>query len=685
MTQTSLPVILLPGFLALGGCLYSLHLPSASFSIYSLQGQTVHLAARVVQPPDIREDKVLLEVQASEFSTINGNSSTTHEKLLVVLPAGTDIHYGDQLVLDGTPRMPFENADFSYKEYLAGREIFSILYYPRVSSKESASRWSIKGMLFQFRDRSLALLARIYPMPESALIQGILLGVDNDIPTDLYDNFRNSGTSHIIAISGFNVSIVAGLTVWCLGKLLGKRRGTIFSIAVIILYTVLVGASPSVVRAAIMGSIGMIGSILGRKSGTINTIFLAAGLMLVVNPLLIGSISFQLSVAATLGMVLYAHMFQEKTLNWFKQKMPEKTATLLGGWISEYFLFTIAAQIPAFPFLLYHFQQLPWVTLITNPLILPVQPLVMISGGLALLAAWVWPALGQLAGFISLPFLTYTIRMVEWCAGLSIPMIVATNFQEYFCFIWIFFLSLPAAIYQWKTFLDEWLKPILLIGLVLAASLFLIQLGVHRPDGLLTVTVMGGKDPAGILIQSPAGNTVLVNGGNSRIELLSFLDKRIPFYKRSLDAAIITDEKSAAALPEVLDLIPASAIYTYSPLTPSFLPNSEAAPVEIDSSGKVLLDSNISIRFSSSAEGDPRADVEYQNLHLRIYIQGDGGKDPCEFNAAIQNRGSIESTPACTDSIWISRSSSVEGVIPLEGADWVSIHSDGSKVWMEKQ
>lgn len=685
LPQTALPMLLLPGFLALGGWLYDQHLPSPANSIYSMQGQSMHLTARVAEPPDIREDKILAEVQVNDFTAVNGSTIHTHEKLLLVLPAGTDIHYGDRLILDGKPQLPFENADFSYREYLAGREIFSILYYPRINSITPDSRWSLKRTLFQFRDRSLALLDRIYSMPESALIQGILLGVDNDIPADLYDSFRNSGTSHVIAISGFNVSIVSGLTVWFLGKLLGKRRGTLISIIIIVLYTILVGASPSVVRAAIMGSLGMIGSILGRKSGTINTIFLAAGLMLVDNPLLIGSISFQLSVAATLGMVLYAHLLHEKTLEWFTRRMPEETANLVGGWFSEYFLYTIAAQIPAIPFLLYHFQQLPWVTLITNPLILPAQPMVMITGGLALLAAWISPTLGQVAGFLSQPFLSYTIRVVEWCAGLSISKFVTTNVGGFFGFVWIFFLSLPAAIHGLRLWLNARLKSLLLFTCLMAITLFLILLGVHRPDGLLTVTVMGGKDPSGILIQSPAGNTILINGGASRTRLLTFLDKRIPFYKRSLDLAVVSNEKSAAALPEVLELIPAENIYTFTSLSPDYLSNSSFTPILVSSAGDISLDSGITIRFTSPAEGDARADIIYQNLQMRIQIRGDGVNDACEFNVAIQNDGSVQTTPSCANAIWISRSTSVPGVIPLDGTDWVSIKSDGSKVWMEKQ
>ena len=117
--------------------------------------------------------------------------------------------------------------------------------------------------------------------------------------------FRTTGTSHIIAISGFNISIIAGLFTLAFSRILGRRWGVVVAILGVIIYTVLVGSSPSVLRAAIMGILALFARQLGRQTG-INTLAVTAAVMAGFNPNILWDPGFQLSFAATLGLVLYA-------------------------------------------------------------------------------------------------------------------------------------------------------------------------------------------------------------------------------------------------------------------------------------------------------------------------------------------------------------------------------------------
>src|SRR4030095_12964776 len=116
----------------------------------------------------------------------------------------------------------------------------------------------------------------MFPDPESSLMAGILLGVDTGLTRELQDAFKNTGTAHIIAISGFNISIIAGIFFVFFSRIFGDRRGTVFAILGIALYTFIVGADAAVVRAALMGSLALFARQVGRRQMALNTLLAVA-------------------------------------------------------------------------------------------------------------------------------------------------------------------------------------------------------------------------------------------------------------------------------------------------------------------------------------------------------------------------------------------------------------------------
>jgi ComEC/Rec2-related protein len=160
--------------------------------------------------------------------------------------------------------------------------------------------------LYQFKEKALDNIYRMFPDPESSLMAGILFGVDTGLTQELQQAFKNTGTAHIIAISGFNISIIAGLFFAFFSKFLGSRRGALLAVIGIIFYTILVGGDAAVVRAAIMGSLALFAKQVGRRQFALNTLLAVALLMCLWNPLYIWDVGFQLSFFATLGLILYA-------------------------------------------------------------------------------------------------------------------------------------------------------------------------------------------------------------------------------------------------------------------------------------------------------------------------------------------------------------------------------------------
>lgn len=220
-------------------------------------------------------------------------------------------------------------------------------------------------------------LEQTLPEPEASLAVGILLGVRRRMPTEFYNELVKTGTLHIIAASGFNVMVVGSALMAILSRLVGKMGGIAGGIVGIWLYVVLAGASASVVRAGIMGSLTLMAYYWGRPSEAQRLLWVTAGVMLLINPLYIVDVGFQLSVAATWGL-----LYVQPWLQILKSKILQFSN---GGVIDDYLFPTLAASVATAPVILYHFGRISLISPLANLLILPVVPLAMMLSALTLI------------------------------------------------------------------------------------------------------------------------------------------------------------------------------------------------------------------------------------------------------------------------------------------------------------
>jgi competence protein ComEC len=472
--------------------------------------------------------------------------------------------YGDRLRVTGELETPPVFEDFSYRDYLARFAIYSQIRQARVEFLAERQGNPIFQLIFDVKARALAMLERLFPEPHAALLQGILLGNEARIPDDVKTAFSVTGTSHIVAISGFNLAVLIGVFMALFSRAVGPVRGAALTIAVIIAYTVLVGAGASVVRAAIMGSLGVIAQRLGRRSAGLNTLALAAVGMTLVNPLTLWDVGFQLSAAATLGLILYAEPFENALNRWLARRFPAERAASLARLAAELFLLTFAAQLTTLPLIAYTFEQVSLISLLANLVILPVQPAVMILGGVALLLGLIWPPLGQLAAWLAYPFVAYTLAFVEFFArvpGASLalgdiaPAAVAAFYAVLFGATWMLSQPTEKRPAWWATFARETLP---LGGAVVVGMVAFLAWGMYfsLPEpGRLTVTVLDAGRGDGVLIQTPSGNVVLINGGPSGNALVRGLSERLPLFHDRLELLVIAGarDESVTGLPEALE------------------------------------------------------------------------------------------------------------------------------------
>jgi len=290
---------------------------------------------------------------------------------------------------------------------------------------QSPKTWLINVFfLFQektgeFRNYLEQVSQRLLPHKESALLSGIVLGSQRQLPFDFWQSLKQSGTIHIIVASGMNVTIVAKVILDLSLKKLRRSLAIFVSLFAILIYVFLAGNEPPIVRAGLMGGSAFMAQVYGRQYGAGWALFSVSGLMLLVSPELLFQVGFQLSVVATAGLIFLSPMIGEIVEKIGVGKV-EAIALERPGLSSALVFFranlieTLAAQIMVLPLLLFHFGQFNLLTIIPNLLIAPLIAILMQLGGLLLLAGSLSLFLGQILAWVVWVPLRYMILVIEF-------------------------------------------------------------------------------------------------------------------------------------------------------------------------------------------------------------------------------------------------------------------------------
>jgi competence protein ComEC len=297
-----------------------------------------------------------------------------------------------------------------------------VCYYPRLtpSSLRSDTPLLIRRgdggeafykTVFGLKDKFREIIDFGLSEPESSLTRAIILGDKKGIPDDLRDKFSKTGVSHIVAISGMHISILAGLVmVMLLGAGLWRKHAFYFATLFLIIYIILIGLPASAMRAGLMGFLVLWALNLGRLNKLTNSLVLAAVVLLLINPkLLRDDIGFQLSFLAVLG-IAYAYPLLNNIFD--KIKIPK-----LKG-IRDILNITIAAQVFTLPIIALNFSQVSVIAPITNLLIIWTLPILMIAVLVALLLSLIFPSISFVFFLPVKLLLNYIIVIVELLADI---------------------------------------------------------------------------------------------------------------------------------------------------------------------------------------------------------------------------------------------------------------------------
>lgn len=279
--------------------------------------------------------------------------------------------------------------------------LYLLIYFLRFQQ----GGWEIQTELFSgFRQDLDQRISLLLPSPQAELLSGILLGNKKNLPPQLKLSLRDTSTLHIVVVSGQNLTMVAGLFLpfaW----LISRKFAILLSLLAIVFYTILTGAQVPVLRAALMASASFLAVLLGRQKDGIWVLAVTGGFMLLLNPLWVDDLSFQLSFLATTGVVVLAPMILKKL-----SKLPKFIAIDLAV--------TTSAQLMVIPVIAQSFHQFSLVSIITNLLVGWTVPILMILGGVMLMFSFLSSGVAWLISILTNAFLTYFVYIVQFFASL---------------------------------------------------------------------------------------------------------------------------------------------------------------------------------------------------------------------------------------------------------------------------
>ncbi len=426
-------------------------------------------------------------------------------------------------------------------------------------------------VLEDVRRAAAAALARVLPEPEAGLAAGILIGLRDRVDRELAADFTTAGVSHVVAISGWNIAIVAAAVAAVAGSL-DRRRRSVLTIAAIVVYVAFSGASPSVVRAGAMAGVVLLARESGRAGRAAAALGWAVVLLLAADPALIADAGFQLSSLATAGLIAWATPLGTRIGALGGGRVP--------GWLAESLGVSLAAQAATLPVVLATFGRLALISPVANLFIVPVVPIAMATGALALgagllVAAGAPMALGAalaFPGWIALALMvgigSASADVPFASAELAPPANLAAAAGATFAIGWLEWRRRrPKRVARGAPAPGKRTLPAIRLPrprhratrtavLLLAASLVVAgAAATQRPAGVASVTILDVGQGDAILVEGSRGGRLLVDGGPDPDRLLIELDRRLPPWDRRIDAVVLTHphEDHVAGLPLLLE------------------------------------------------------------------------------------------------------------------------------------
>lgn len=501
------------------------------------------------------QQRAVLTVRASDASgAVPGAAELGPWRAYAWLPRYPLLIAGDRFVFDD-PLEPVRDDGSEFAGYL---DAIDAVVTTRIRDLEPiGDAGGVLGIAESLRRVADESLARVVPEPMAGLASAVLVGRRDRVAREVTDAFTATGLSHVVAISGWNIALIGAVVGGLLAAAgLGRRQRTIGIVVVLGGFTLVAGGGASVVRAALMGGVALVARESGRPGSAASALGLAVWLLLVLDPAMAADIGFQLSVAATAGLLAWGSRLADR--------MRGTDPGLTRRWLAESLGVSLAAQAATLPLVLFHFGRLSLVSPLANLVVAPIVAPAMLVGFVCLLVGLVvgagapvllaapfallgWLVLGAMVAvagaFAALPF-----------ASVELPPLLATGTAA-----GVAALVLGAA---WRTRRRPRHEAPMAMGppgpvsaarpgrrmAVMACVAAVVSVGVgagllaravHRETRLVVIALDVGQGDS-ILVQGPRGGRLLLDGGPDPDRLLTVLDRHVPPWDRRIDLVILT-------------------------------------------------------------------------------------------------------------------------------------------------
>lgn len=398
-------------FLTLGIWRFNFGLPDFKITeIKNYNNQAISFIGKILSEPDKRNDHFKLTLDV-----LGVNNEKVRGKILIRTPLYPEYQYGDTLEISCKIKAPEIFNGFDYPAYLSRYGIYSVCNFPQeIKLLKSGDGGWFYGPIFSLKNKLAEVGGKILPEPQASFLAALLYGARQGIPEDLAEQFNRVSLTHIIAISGYNISLVVGILLPFFTLIFIPRRFAFPLIVLgVIFFVIFTGASASVVRAGIMGIIAVLANNASRASQSGRILAIVASLMLALNPkLLFFDRGFTLSFAATAGLIYVAPALKNYFL-WWKQ----------GVHFRQLATETLSATLATLPLTIYFFDRFSVVSLAANLFVLPIIPMIMLVGFISLIGGLVWSGFGMILAAVPWVLINYVFKITEFFASFKFSSI----------------------------------------------------------------------------------------------------------------------------------------------------------------------------------------------------------------------------------------------------------------------
>ena len=515
--------------------------PSNHISNFLDVNSKVTITGKVVDESDIRKNKTFITLDTEKISVGERTYSTAGQMILKIKEPTFRFNYADNIKFKGYLNEPTSKRNpgaFDYKRYLNRKKIYGIVTLSHADQVEileqSTGNIFFSKIVIPLRRWVLDVFNRTLSGNHKALLAGFLLGETREIPKQVYTMFRDTGTVHLLAVSGSNVWLVIGVIFGALSLLrVPKLFATLLTLVCILIFANLVHNDPPVVRAGIMAAVILVGVLLYKDVDLINVVSFAGLVILFFSPLFLFDVGFQLSFASVFGILLLYPQLSKLV-----SKYVNRSRKKLWKWIIMPALISVSVELVLFPILAYYFNLIPLVIVVANIFIVPLAGLSVVLTCFTLFSAIFSISLASIFSASNWLCLDLTLRLTEFfatlpIAKLSVPAPSISSFILYYFFLGLLVSSIAS---KKKTFL---------FSVLIIANLLVWREGLSHSDRIFRITFLEVGKGNSTVIHLPEEKTFLINAGEKGMIFDAGEYIVVPFLNHKgitkIDKLILTD------------------------------------------------------------------------------------------------------------------------------------------------